>query len=321
MPPQLVSVVVPFLNGRVLLEEQVRALLSQDYTGARELVFADNGSTDGAADYLRNLPEPADGTTIRVVDAGDVRGAAHARNVGALHSRGDLLVFVDADDVARPSWLSRIVAASEDFDAVAGELEGETLNSPEVLARRPVTSIRESFERVRFLPCAPGGNLAVRRDVFCAIAGFDETYPIAGEEPDFSWRLQLAGYTLGFAPEAVVCYRLRGSRRAMVRRLHAFGIAEARTYAEFREYGLPGWTPIEVVMATLYLVARNPLLPQAITRLDRTQWASGLAFFAGRLRGRMRRWPNYRAPHPESVRAQLRAQTADRLVPAVDRTA
>lgn len=308
MPPQLVSVIVPFLNTRVPIEEQVRALLAQDYTGPRELVFADNGSSDGTAEYLRALPTPSDGTPIRVVDASDQRGAAHARNVGALHSRGDLLVFVDADDVAHPTWLSGLVAAADTFDAVAGELEGESLNSPEVLAWRPVTTIRESFERARFLPCAPGGNVAVRRDAFCAIGGFDESYRIAGEEPDFAWRLQLAGYTLGYAPEAVVSYRLRDSRRTLVRRLHAFGIAEARTYAEFREYGLPGWTPLEIAMAALYVATRNPLLPQAITKLDRTRWASEVAFFAGRLRGTVRRWPPRPAPHPESVRGRLRAQ-------------
>lgn len=309
MPPQLVSVIVPFLNARSPIEQQVRALLTQDYAGPWELVFADNGSTDGTADYLRGLPKPADGTTIRVVDAGGVAGAAHARNVGALHSRGDLLVFLDADDVADRSWLSGIVAAAENFDAVAGELEGERLNSPEVLAWRPVSSIRESFERARFLPCAPGGNVAVRREAFYAIGGFDESYPIAGEEPDFAWRLQLAGFTLGYATDAVVSYRLRDSRRALLRRMHAFGIAEARTYAEFREYGLPGWTPVEVAMAALYVAARNPLLPQAITKLDRTRWACGVAFFAGRLRGTLRRWPVPPAPPRESVRGRLLARS------------
>lgn len=323
MPPQLVSVIVPFLNTRVLIEEQVDALLAQDYAGRRELVFADNGSTDGTADYLRGLPTPSDGTAIRVVDASDMPGAAHARNVGALHSQGDLLVFVDADDVAHPSWLSEIVIAADDFDAVAGELEGERLNSPEVLRWRPVTSIQESFERARFLPCAPGGNVAVRRDAFCAIAGFDENYRIAGEEPDFAWRLQLAGYTLGFAPKAVVSYRLRDSRRTLLRRLHAFGIAEARTYSEFREYGLPGWTPVEVVMAILYVGTRNPLLPQSITKLDRTRWALQVAFFAGRLRGTFRRWPVRPTPHPESVRGRLlaRAGSADGPSSAVERSA
>lgn len=314
MVPRLISVIVPFHNVRRVIDDQLAALMDQDYAGPREFVFADNGSTDGTAEYLRAHPIADSEYPVRVVPADGIQGAAYARNVGALHARGDLLLFADADDVVEKNWLSEMSDVAERFDAVAGELDGAELNSDDVLEWRPTPNIRESFERARFLPSAPGGNLAIWRDTFCAIGGFDESYRPAGEEPDFAWRLQLQGFTLGYAPEAVIHYRLRHSRRALLKQLHAFGIAEARTYSEFRSYGLKRWTPLEMGMAGLYILGRNPLLPQQVTRLNRTRWASEAMFFAGRLRGSMRSWPTKPEPHPDSIRGRLLSEVAGRSV-------
>ena len=73
----------------------------------------------------------------------------------------------------------------------------------------------------------PGCNLAVRKEVLEAIGGFSERYLIAGDDVDFCWRLQQAGFRMGFSAAAFVwhedvqrCGVISRSNINMARRRH-----------------------------------------------------------------------------------------------------
>jgi glycosyltransferase involved in cell wall biosynthesis len=96
----LVSVIVPVYNGARYLGEALDSALAQDY-GAVEVIVIDNGSTDDsrAVAAARN---------VKLLHQ-ERPGAGAARNTGIDASRGEILAFLDQDDVWLPSKLSRQV--------------------------------------------------------------------------------------------------------------------------------------------------------------------------------------------------------------------
>jgi glycosyltransferase involved in cell wall biosynthesis len=205
--PTLVSVVIPARNAAAVIAGQLGGLSRQEYRGAWELIVADNASTDDtaavAADWAVKLPE------LRVVPAAARLGINHARNVGASAARGDFIVFCDADDVATPGWLRAMVKAPRSADIVGGHPDHVALNTARVRCWRPSVRPDRLPSVFGFLPYAVGASLGVRTEVFQRLGGFNEDYTNGGDDVEFCWRAQLASYTLGHAPDAVMCYRLR----------------------------------------------------------------------------------------------------------------
>jgi glycosyltransferase involved in cell wall biosynthesis len=99
-----VSVIVPVRDGAAYLGDALASVLAQD-VAPLEVIVVDDGSTDGSAAVAA-----AAGPSVRVL-AGSFGGAAAARNAGVAAARGDLLAFVDHDDLWAPRRLARQVAA------------------------------------------------------------------------------------------------------------------------------------------------------------------------------------------------------------------
>jgi glycosyltransferase involved in cell wall biosynthesis len=98
-----ISVIIAMRDAAGTLVEQLEALTQQTYTGWWEVLLVDNGSTDAGCDLGRSYEGRL--RNLRVIDASERPGCAHARNVAAVHARGEVLAFCDADDVVSPGWL------------------------------------------------------------------------------------------------------------------------------------------------------------------------------------------------------------------------
>lgn len=225
-----ISVVIAALNADRYLGEQLDALAAQNYPEETEILVCDNGSHDGTRDLVeaRRSLDP----TIRLIDASARPGAGFARNVGVQNATADLIAFCDADDVVAPGWLAAMAAASAKHAVVAGRVEAERLNPRWTQAARQVP---EGIQDSSFLPFAGAGNLAIRKEAFLSVRGFSPEQKVL-EDVDLCWRLQLAGYHLGYTPEALVHMRLRRSIGGIYRQGHAYG--EARAQLE-RRYPVP----------------------------------------------------------------------------------
>lgn len=181
---------------------------------------------------------------VRVVWA-PRRGAAAARNAGAMATDAGLLAFVDDDCTVHPAWLrcyldlfaadplvaaagGKVVPASSQPGAV--QLGLQLADQPRIYEqlRNPVGTIDRS------------GNFAVRSEAFRALGGFDEglgagtAFPSA-EDTDFVYRALRKGLRLRYVPEAIVYHEQWRSPQeaASVERgyglgLGAFLIAHAR---------------------------------------------------------------------------------------------
>ena len=107
--PQLdVSVVLPFRNAASTISEQLEALASQDFSGRWEVVAVDNCSEDESRQFVESFARPARASRRRC--SGEAR-RGYASNVGARHASAEKLLFVDADDVVAPGYLSAMAAA------------------------------------------------------------------------------------------------------------------------------------------------------------------------------------------------------------------
>jgi GT2 family glycosyltransferase len=227
-----VSVVIPARNAAGTLAACLRTVLAaRAPAGGLEVVVVDNGSTDATAAVAAGFP-------VRLV-AEPVRGLARARNRGLAESRGELVVFLDADCHASTGWLAELVAGAEGgADVVAGEvvaLPPVTAAERYVARRKPRWQAWTLTGRAR--PWLLFGNALVRRGALEGVGGFDERFLGAGEDIDLSWRLHAAGARVVHAPRAVVFHRHRPTTRGLFRQQVTVGRAQALLADKYPEIG------------------------------------------------------------------------------------
>jgi cellulose synthase/poly-beta-1,6-N-acetylglucosamine synthase-like glycosyltransferase len=272
----VISIIVPAYNEAGRIGAQLDALAAQADQRDCEVVVADNGSTDDtvavASSWSGHMP-------LRVVDASARRGQAAARNVAVGESRGDLLVFVDADDVVMPGFVDAWRALAVDVAFASGPVVFFSHDEPPPSdsSRAP----RALPVHLGFLPYALGANFGVRRSWFERAGGFDETAP-PSEDVELSWRLQLLGATLDFVPGAVVAKREAPTFGATARQYFRYGRRDPFLYRQFRAAGVPAPDLRATLTSYAGLFARLPLLWRAESR---RRWVHQAARRAGRAVG------------------------------------
>lgn len=185
-----VSVIVPAYNEEQHIRACLGALLGADFgTMEREIIVVDNGSKD----RTRHIAEELGATTYTKL-GGTI---ATVRNFGVARSKGEILAFVDADNVVDRAWMVNALACMEREHAAA---VGSCYEIPpdwgwigEILEG---IQSRKSGERVRYIP---SGNLIVSREAFTTVGGFDETLE-TNEDVDLSARMLRQGIKLVLDP-------------------------------------------------------------------------------------------------------------------------
>ena len=190
------SVVVPVHNGGEGLRHCLQALAAS----ARppdEVIVVDDGSTDGSAALAAAL-----GARVLTTSAGPL-GPAHARNRGAEVATGEVLVFIDADVAVHTDTLARMEAhltGAPDVAAIFGCYDD---HPP---ARNPASLYKNLLHHYvhqhgeREAGTFWSGCGAVRRAVFWATRGFDETWT-SMEDVELGARLRQAGHRIRLCPE------------------------------------------------------------------------------------------------------------------------
>ena len=163
-----VSVIVPVHNRCQFLHEALESVRRQQYEPL-EILIVDDGSTDDVKTCVLSYPWP-----IHYMRQ-DHRGPAAARNAGIRSTQGDLIAFLDNDDLWTAFHLDRLTGCLEANPAIQ-------------IAQGQIRNFRDS-ERGRFW-CSPCYYLAslpsaiYRRDVFHTVGMLDESLQF-GEDSDF----------------------------------------------------------------------------------------------------------------------------------------
>jgi glycosyltransferase involved in cell wall biosynthesis len=181
---QSISFIVPMYNEAENIGHCLRAILAEAEP-EDEVIVIDNGSTDDSLQIAASFER------VRTISLPG-RSIAAVRNYGARLSTGTILGFIDADCVIVPGWRQQVAAVLRDGEYAA---VGSRYQVPEngVWIERTWYSQRPAARKVvRYIN---SGNLAVRRYVFNAVRGFDESL-VTGEDAEFGWRISGRGYRL-----------------------------------------------------------------------------------------------------------------------------
>ena len=115
----LVSVITPSYNQGQFLEHTILSVLNQDYANIEYLVI-DGGSTDNSLEIIRRYAD-----RLKYWESEPDRGQAHAINKGLKRAKGEVLSWLNSDDVLFPETVSLAVATflqHDDIDVVYGRL-------------------------------------------------------------------------------------------------------------------------------------------------------------------------------------------------------
>ncbi len=207
-----ISVVVISHNEGEYLHRTIKSLQS-GLSNDSEIIVVDDCSTDGSTEELDNT----DGC-ITVLRPHNRLGVAAARNFGARHAKGDIIVFSDAHVVAPSNWTTPLADAltSQEVGAVAPAIS--VMGRPAVRGYGGFVHAEElawhwlgwKGSNPHQVPLLCGCFLAVRRDVLEATGGFDSgmiTYGV--EDTEFSFRLWLLGYECLVVPTVAVAHHFR----------------------------------------------------------------------------------------------------------------
>lgn len=189
---RLVSVIIPVYNGERFLGQAIESVLKQTYRSV-EVIVVDDGSTDGTAAVVRSFE------SVRYTHQRNA-GQSEARNRGVDAARGELLAFLDADDLWTSDKLGLQFAALEsdpELDAVFGH------------AQEFVGELVPGFPQPGKPALLPGAML-IRRAAFERVGGYDPRWRI-GEPLDWYSRAREASLKMQTLDQIVLLRRIHGA--------------------------------------------------------------------------------------------------------------
>jgi GT2 family glycosyltransferase len=211
------SVVIPTYNGLRFLPTCLNALRQQTFRDF-EIIVVDDASTDESCAVLaRDYPE------VRVIALKKNGGFARAANTGICAGRGEVIVLLNNDTEADPHWLEEIARALQsnpNAGMVACKLKlfdqrnvihsaGDFYRIDGVPGNRGVwEQDRGQYDDARGVFGACGGAVAYRKKMLDDIGAFDEALVANLEDVDLNWRARWAGYSIVYAPRAIVYHHV-----------------------------------------------------------------------------------------------------------------
>jgi GT2 family glycosyltransferase len=245
-----VSVIVPCGRPERAIPT-LESLARQRYAGTIEVFTVGQGAAalDGRYPFLTPVDSP------------NRLSPAQARNRGARAARGTILLFLDDDCQVEPDWIARNVAELEGdprTGAVGGRIAGA---SPRFMSRCTDISnfwLQLGTRRKADMPALYSASLAIRRDLFEQLGGFDERLTIR-EDADLVQRARQLGRPSVYAPEIRVRHdHRRETCGALLRYQYANGLGAGLT-EELKQPAAGGLTRFRVACRRCYWLLILPL--------------------------------------------------------------
>lgn len=195
----LVSVIIPVFNGEKYIEQSMKSVENQTYRFV-ELIVVNDGSTDETESKILNFISKSN-LHVKLLTTVN-QGASHAKNLGLRSSEGQLIAFLDADDLWLPNKLEKQVSLllmNKDAIGVGCGYLKFLDNS----TRR--TKVLNFFWQQKSISAwallegpGPGFNstILLKRNVLDKLGGFDEMIGVMADDLDLVMRLHPLGKIL-----------------------------------------------------------------------------------------------------------------------------
>lgn len=237
MSQRLVSIIMPYYNARRYFAEAIASIKAQHYT-PYEILVVDDGSTDDDAHFIRSQDEGI------VYLWQENKGPAAARNLGLKKARGDIIAFLDADDV---------------WPAGKLRLQVEKLHSkpyPLIVSGRIQYMWEEGYtdkpiqlDEEGTLHHVHVGALVARKSVFDVVGFFDETLRFS-EDHDWWLRVREAKMDIAILNDITLQYRRHEGNMTRDKGIKDFGMLQVLKNSLSRRKALG--TPDELPHFTSY---------------------------------------------------------------------
>jgi glycosyltransferase involved in cell wall biosynthesis len=214
-----VSIVIPCRNGAAWLGEAIESCLGQSWAN-RQIIVVDNGSTDGSLDLAKRYEARA----VSVIECGRA-GASAARNVGLKQADGDLIQFLDADDILDTDKIRRQVERLNAAPAatVASGAWVRFAHDPSEAVFAPEAVWRDFAPQDFLIASWLGGGMMPNfswltpRAVIERVGPWNETLSVY-DDGEFFCRVVLASSGIAFCADARGYYRSAGAPTLSKRR-------------------------------------------------------------------------------------------------------
>jgi GT2 family glycosyltransferase len=225
-----VSVIIPTIGRRELLEQCLRSVLACD-PAPDEIVVIDQSGDASVAELLEDLGSP-----VRRLGC-DGRGIARAMNIGLASARWDTVLVTHDDCTVSPDWVR--TALDHVKAHPGGIITGRVLppdGSPYVPSTKADPYPHDFTGTVVTGILYPANMVASRKELL-SIGGFDERrgFFVAAEDNDLCYRWLAAGRTFRYEPDLVVWHHDWRTPEELVRTHIAYARAQGAFYAKYIE--------------------------------------------------------------------------------------
>lgn len=209
---ELVSIVMPFLDGERFMAEAVDSVLAQTHP-AWELLLVDDGSSDGSPELALRFARAHPGRIRYLEHPGRAnRGTSASRNLGIRHANGSSVAFLDCDDVWLPHKLAsqlEVFQAHPEVDLTFGpvyvwyEWPGQVEAAKDYVYHQvggdydraivPPDLLLRHLRKYDGMP--PPTTALVRRAAIERVGGYEEAFTGMFDDEVFFSKLALTGST------------------------------------------------------------------------------------------------------------------------------
>ena len=218
---RLVSIVIVHHEQPELLREAIESAMAQDHPAIEVVVVDDGSTTQAAVIALEEIESAAWTRPLRLVRQ-ENRYLGAARNTGVREARGDVVAFLDDDDLLDAHYVTAMLGALERADADAVSCAIESVETPDDGAMTPgaprgvwVFFGGDAVHLSTMWNLIGGAAAMFRAEALVDIGGFFELHGVGHEDWEVLVRLALGGHTVVSVPDPLYCYRVRG--RSMLR--------------------------------------------------------------------------------------------------------
>lgn len=207
-------IIIPCKNEGIYMKQTVDFMHQTEARELAKIIVVDDNSNDGCCNFIKSQPNRY--MNVKLIQTKGI-GAARARNLGAsLAVNAEVLVFCDAHITMKNNWLKVMLNSlnNEDTSTVCPGISDFNPNSPIGYGQTfddkfQVCWMKKPKDTVE-IPLAPGGCMAIKRDVFDSVGGFDNGFRSWGyEDVELSIKLWLFGHKIYVNPSARVGHKFR----------------------------------------------------------------------------------------------------------------
>lgn len=212
----VISIVTPSYNQGRFLEATIRSVLDQGYANL-EYIIMDGGSTDNSVEIIKKYQD----RLAYWVSAPD-EGQSDAINKGFARATGQILAWLNSDDLYLPGAFRAVVAFFQNHPEIAGVIGDQETIDPDGHHLCTVKNIPFSFRRTLY-----GGAMVPQPATFFTRKAYEITGPLdtgLQYQMDYEFFLRMAsrGIRFGILPRPLAAFRLHRAGKTISEYYHKF---------------------------------------------------------------------------------------------------